>query len=138
MHQQLFPDLLQRSILVIDDSEDMLYLGRLILEQEGFEVFTASNGLRALEILSQIKTPQLVLLDVHMADMDGYQFLKRFEIENPDVFNQVSVVFYSAESLLVPSKAKGFIRKAGDMNLFLKSVRGYMDGCTHDTTQFLN
>lgn len=115
-----------RSILVVDDCLDMLTLGRYILENDGFEVFTASSGAEALEVLSHMNGPDLLLLDMQMPDMDGHQFLTRLEDEKPKVFNDVPIVFYSGENQILPSKAKGFIPKSGDINLFLKSVNSFI------------
>ena len=59
-------------VLVVDDSEDNLELARLLLESAGFEVRTAKNGRRALEMF-QAWQPRLILMDMRMPVMDGYQ-----------------------------------------------------------------
>lgn len=64
-------------ILMIDDDREMLTLGRLILEREGFEVISAHSGLEGLEILNrQDHHIDLILLDIMMLGMDGWQVLQ--------------------------------------------------------------
>jgi two-component system phosphate regulon response regulator PhoB len=68
-------------ILAVDDEEDIRELVRYNLEKEGFEVFTAESGERALELIRS-KRPDLVLLDLMLPGMDGFEvcrILKRNE-----------------------------------------------------------
>ncbi|BAY35658.1 response regulator receiver modulated translation initiation factor IF-2 (plasmid) [Nostoc carneum NIES-2107] len=68
------------SILVVDDSPDVIYLIKAILEEEGYQVSTAENGIYAL---SQIETnpPDLILLDLMMPGIDGYEVTRRVREE---------------------------------------------------------
>ena len=61
-------------ILAVDDCEPMLRLLRVNLSLDGFDVVTATNGISALELLEQCK-PELVLLDIMMPGLDGFQVL---------------------------------------------------------------
>jgi two-component system KDP operon response regulator KdpE len=63
-------------ILVVDDEKRMVRFIRLNLEQDGYQVVSAYNGTEALE---QVRTalPNLVLLDVMMPDIDGFEVLKK-------------------------------------------------------------
>lgn len=63
-------------ILVVDDSPDNVFLIRTILEEEGYTVLTAENGASALEKITQSGC-DLVLLDLMMPGMDGYEVTKR-------------------------------------------------------------
>lgn len=75
----------RRRILVVDDEERMARLIRLNLERDGFEVVEALNGREALEKLRDA-TPDLVLLDVMMPDLDGFEVLQMIrEISNVPV-----------------------------------------------------
>lgn len=75
----------RRRILVVDDEERMVRLIRLNLERDGFEVVEALNGREALEKLRDT-TPDLVLLDVMMPDLDGFEVLQMIrEISNVPV-----------------------------------------------------
>ncbi len=62
-------------ILMIDDDVEMVALGRLILEREGFQVLFAYGGQEGLDILER-EPVDLVLLDIMMLGMDGWQVLE--------------------------------------------------------------
>ncbi len=59
-------------ILIVDDDSNIVELIRLYLEKEGFETVTAANGRQALEKFSS-EVPALIVLDVMMPEMDGWQ-----------------------------------------------------------------
>lgn len=65
----------RRRILVVDDEERLVRFIRLNLEHDGFQVVDAFNGKQALQQLRD-RTPDLVLLDVMMPDLDGFEVLK--------------------------------------------------------------
>jgi diguanylate cyclase (GGDEF)-like protein len=67
---------LDTKILVVDDEPHIRRILQFLLEQEGFEVLQAENGLQALELLAQEK-PELILLDVMMPEMDGFTVLQQ-------------------------------------------------------------
>jgi two-component system alkaline phosphatase synthesis response regulator PhoP len=62
----------KQKILLVDDEPDILEMIGFNLEREGFEVFTAPNGRKALD-LARAHTPDLILLDVMMPEMDGME-----------------------------------------------------------------
>ncbi|NJL24776.1 MAG: response regulator [Calothrix sp. SM1_5_4] len=112
----------KRSILVVDDDLDSLDLQRTLLEIEGYEVFTAESGMEALELLSQIDEPNLILLDMQMGQMNGVEFLIALEKKRPEIIEKVPVIFLTGMDVVPLSKAAGFIRKPADKNDFLKAV----------------
>ncbi len=59
-------------ILIVDDDVETLRLVGLMLQREGYEIASASNGAQALS-MAQREMPDLIVLDVMMPDMDGYQ-----------------------------------------------------------------
>lgn len=117
-----------QTVLLIDDNLDTLELGRAVLEMDGFQVRTADRGTQALAMLTDHALPDLVLLDMQMADMDGPAFLKLLELKLPRVLANVPVVFYTGMDEVPQSKASGFIRKDGDIEQFLSSVHGFIKG----------
>ena len=84
----------QHSILMIDDDANARKLAKLLLEREGYEVVTASNGEEGL-ILAKVMQPDVILLDVMMPKMNGYQTLKRLR-EDQDI-EQIPVIMVSAK-----------------------------------------
>ena len=71
-------------ILMVDDDREMVTLGKLILEREGFEVIYAYSGAEGLEKLNQSDSNiDLVLLDIMMIGMDGWQVLEQLKHHLP-------------------------------------------------------
>jgi two-component system chemotaxis response regulator CheB len=71
-----------KSVLVVDDSALMRRAIKGILEEAGFEVHTARNGVDALEQLSRVR-PDVVTLDINMPEMDGLTCLAKIMAEHP-------------------------------------------------------
>ncbi|MFM7106687.1 MAG: response regulator transcription factor [Flavobacteriales bacterium] len=80
-------------ILLVDDEKDILELVGFNLEKEGFEVHTASDGRKALEIARKIQ-PDLVLLDVMMPEMDGMETCR--EMRDDPKLKNVMIAFLTA------------------------------------------
>ncbi len=68
-------DFNRRRILVVDDEERMVRFIRLNLEHDGFLVSEAFNGRQAIQRLRDV-SPDLILLDVMMPDLDGFDVLQ--------------------------------------------------------------
>ena len=81
------------TVLVVDDEEDILLLCRVNLEFEGYTVVTASSGAAGLERAREVH-PDLVLLDVMMPTMDGFDVARRMQ-QNPET-STIPVVFMTA------------------------------------------
>jgi DNA-binding response OmpR family regulator len=82
-------------VLIVDDEPNILLSLDLLMRKEGHEVFIARNGLEAFEILEQ-KVLDLVLLDIMMPDVDGYQICRY--IRSQGRFQDCKVLFLSAKS----------------------------------------
>ena len=94
----------QETILLVDDNPTNLEVLYKTLEHEGYRLLVAKDGASALEIISNTR-PSLVLLDVMMPDMDGFEVCKIVKDDPATV--DVAVVFLSALGD-VESKVKGF------------------------------
>lgn len=98
------PDEEKDTILVVDDQIENVHLLSRILLQEGYAVETATNGLDAVAI-AHASLPSLILLDVMMPGMDGYEVCRRLKDEEST--RDVPVIFISAMST-TPDKVKAF------------------------------
>ena len=67
---------MEKSILVVDDESELVELMKMGLEANGYQVITASDGKAGLETAVREK-PDLILLDLMMPEMDGYEVLRR-------------------------------------------------------------
>jgi DNA-binding response OmpR family regulator len=82
----------RRRILIVDDEPRIIHFIRLNLEHDGFEAYDAASGLQALDQLRD-QLPDLILLDVMMPDIDGFETLRLIrEISN------VPVIMLTAKS----------------------------------------
>ena len=122
--------LARKSVLLIDDNEDLLTLLRTVLEMDDYEVFTARGAREALKTLSEISKPDLIFLDVRMDDVSGPDFLLDLEEKMPAVVKEVPVVFLTGLDEVPKSKAVGFIRKPIDIDTFLKATQRFIESGT--------
>ena len=65
------------TILLVEDDADICGVITMILESDGYPVATASNGAEALELIHREGPPKMILLDMQMPEMDGWQFASR-------------------------------------------------------------
>ena len=82
---------MKTSLLVVDDDVRILRMMQRILELEGYRVLTASSGEAALDIFDE-KTPDLVLLDIMMPNMDGYTVCRRIR-----EFSQIPIIMVTGK-----------------------------------------
>lgn len=114
-----------RNVLVIDDESDTLELIKLILESGGFEVMVASSGIEALNIIETIR-PDLVLLDIMMPDMDGWEVFRK--IKEKDSSISIAILTAKAQNIdkllgLHVLKADDYITKPFSKEDLLNKVR---------------
>ncbi len=83
---------MDKKILIADDEEGIRDLFRFLLETQGFEVFTANDGVEAVEVVKK-NSLDIVFLDVHMPKMRGPEALKIIKEIKPE---QVVVIFSSS------------------------------------------
>ena len=69
-----------RTVMVVDDDNDIVELTRLVLERGGYRVCPAGSGKEALDLV-QRESPDLILLDINMPEMDGWQVLKVLKLD---------------------------------------------------------
>src|SRR5688572_4374337 len=97
-------------ILIVDDDVDTLRLVGIMLQRQGYQIIAASNGTQGLEKALEEK-PDLILLDVMMPDMDGYEVTRRLR-KNPDT-SSTPILMFTAKTQL-DDKVTGFEVGADD------------------------
>jgi len=98
------------TILIVDDEPDIVSLLGLHLKLNGYSIFQANNGMRGLEVATHEK-PDLIVLDVMMPEMDGFEVAKRLK-ENPET-TDVPIIFLTARTQ-TDDKIKGLMAGADD------------------------
>lgn len=86
---------MKKKILIVDDEPNIVMSLEYAFKKQGLEVFIARDGSEALEIVEQ-HVPDVVLLDVMMPNVDGYQTLK--SIKEIAVLKNTKVVFLTAKN----------------------------------------
>lgn len=85
-------------ILIIDDMSTHLLLLQTILEEEGYEVMALDNGKEAIEVIESDQDIRLILLDIMMPELDGYQILDKVKSKDKNVNIPVIVVSAKTDS----------------------------------------
>jgi len=116
---------INKKVLAIDDEPDTLELVQLILEDAGFEAVLASSGFEALDILETVK-PGLVLLDIMMPDMDGWEVFRK--IKEKDSSIPIAILTAKAQNIdkllgLHVLKADDYITKPFSKDELLNKIR---------------
>jgi CheY-like chemotaxis protein len=93
------------TVLVIDDELSIRVLVRMILEDDGYSVVEAETGEQGLEMI-ETAAPDLVLLDIRLPDMDGWEVLRRLGTRHPRV-RVVIMSAHSSEPTLERAKREG-------------------------------
>jgi CheY-like chemotaxis protein len=112
-----------RSILIVEDDIDQLDALSNVLELAGYSTRCAQNGKEALDVLRTPPSPAIILLDLNMPVMNGWQFLAQKRSDPALV--KVPVVAISGASTERPQGVAGFLRKPISPPAFLKVIRGY-------------
>src|SRR6185369_16815395 len=101
---------MSEKILIIDDDLDTLRLVGLMLQRQGYQISAATNGQQGLEKALD-EDPDLILLDVMMPEMDGYEVTRRLR-QNPSTL-QTPILMFTAKTQL-DDKVVGFEVGAND------------------------
>ena len=115
-------------ILVIEDNDDVREMMAVTLELEGHRVDTAINGRDALEKVRTGEKPSVILLDLMMPVMNGWEF--RRALQQDPVLRTVPVVVVSAAAgdIVKKTSADAFLPKPVDMDRLLDVVCKLCDG----------
>ena len=126
------------TILVVDDEKAMVELAYEILNEQGYKVHTANNGLQALDVLEKIEHPvDLVITDVIMPDMDGYQLVTHIKERYPRI--QIQMVSGFADdrytNMADETLFHNMLYKPYTANALLIRIRSLLDKNDLENTQ---
>lgn len=109
------------TILVVEDDNGIQEILKVALEMEGYKVYTADNGKEGLEMLPKLPTPCLILLDLMMPVMNGWEFVEAISKDMTLVAIPVVLVTAFTDRAKMPL-SKGIIKKPIDMDFLFKIV----------------
>jgi DNA-binding response OmpR family regulator len=121
-----------KTILVVDDKANMRTLVREYLSAEGFRVVTASDGRNALYTARQEK-PDLILLDIMMPEMDGYEFIRVYRKEKDTPIILLTARLEESDKVLgLELGADDYITKPFGMRELAARVRAVLRRAGHE------
>ena len=116
-------------ILIIEDNEQNRYLATFLLEKHGFAVIPASDGRLGIELAARI-IPSLILLDIQLPAMDGYQVARELR-SRPDL-NTIPIVAVTSYAMVgdrekaLAAGCNGYIEKPINPETFVSEITSYI------------
>jgi two-component system cell cycle response regulator DivK len=117
-------------ILYIEDNEQNLYLVTFLLRSKGHEVLQARDGKEGIEKAAR-HHPDLVLLDIQLPGMDGYEVARRLSA-HPDIAKSTPILALTSYAMpgdrekALGAGCSGYIVKPIDPETFVAEVEGYL------------
>jgi CheY-like chemotaxis protein len=110
-------------VLVVDDQKEIRELARLVLQDAGYTVRCVSNGAAALQALHDDESLSLILLDMHMPVMDGWEFARKYR-SIPDAHAPLVVMTaaHDARRYAAEVKADRYLAKPFELDDLLSTV----------------
>jgi len=116
--------------LVVDDDAGVQGLFNLVLKRDGFSVDCAPGGREAFEYLRR-GSYSVILLDLMMPDVNGFELLDRLERDSPSLLRRVIVMTGASQRAvegLDPKRVWGMVRKPFDINEMMTSAKKCASG----------
>ena len=114
------------SVLVVEDNDDIREAIGEILESEGYEIALAEDGERAIELLGKLPRPCLLLVDLIMPRMDGWELLQF--LSRDDRLATIPVVVMSAAANAPTAATHRTLKKPVDLEILMQIVHGHCCG----------
>ena len=122
---------MRKKILVIEDNEQNLYLVTYLLEKNGYEVIQAHSGREGIELAGKTM-PELILLDIQLPDIDGYEVAREMK-RDPSLTHipKVAVTSYAMpgdRERVLSVGCTGYIKKPIDPDTFVTEIEQHLAG----------
>jgi len=114
----------KRTVLIVDDDEDLLIIIQHALSTEGFDPICSPNGVNISSIVDR-KHPDIVLLDIHMNGVDGTNICRQLK-QNPQTSSMPVIMFSGNENIKNVSAecgADGYLTKPFNSDQFREEFR---------------
>lgn len=116
-------------VLLIEDNEQNRYLATFLLERNGFEVISAQDGVRGIELAREID-PDVILLDIQLPGMNGYQVaaaLRRLpQLDARAIVAVTSYAMVGDREKAIDAGCNGYIEKPIDPDNFVAQVMHFV------------
>ena len=117
-----------KTILVVDDDKNLRRLYKAELEAEGYRIQLAENGRQAIDAVAE-ETPDLVIMDIRMPDIDGLEAMVRVLREHKSVPIILNTAYSCYQDNFLAWAAEGYIIKSADLQPLKNKIREVL-GCT--------
>jgi two-component system, cell cycle response regulator DivK len=120
---------MSRTILLIEDNEQNLYLTTFLLEKSGFKVVSARNGPEGVTLADLVR-PDLIILDIQLPQMDGYtvarEMRKNRALEAVPIVAVTSYAMAGDRELTLEAGCSGYIEKPIDPDTFISEIKKHL------------
>jgi len=119
-----------KKVLVVDDDMRNVFALSRVLEEKGMDVLKAENGRRALELLAEDPELELVLMDIMMPVLDGYETMK--QIRAQPKFSKLPIIALTAKAMkqdrerCIAAGASDYLPKPVDINRLFSMIRVWL------------
>ncbi len=122
-----------KKIMIIDDEKDVLFLLKVLIEKEGYEVIEATNGSEAYKKLTDSLNPvrpDVIILDIMMPEMDGYTF--QTKLQQIDELKNIPIIILTAKGQIkdlfqMASNVYSFLEKPFEPKNLINVIKGAID-----------
>ena len=113
-------------VLVVDDDVDIVYVVKILLTAQGFEVITRNSGQYFLKTVKEIQ-PHIILLDVQLGDSDGRHLCRELKIS--EAHKHIKVILFTANPAYAQDLHEylcdGFIEKPFEIHHLVATIRAF-------------
>jgi two-component system cell cycle response regulator DivK len=122
-------------ILYVEDNPENRLLIRRILQAEGYQVIEAPSAIDALDIVQKV-TPDLILMDINLPEMDGYTLTARMRtlphLSHAPIIALTANVMRGDRERTLEAGCDGYIQKPVDVDLLPVLIQGFLSEVRHD------
>lgn len=118
-----------KTVLVIEDNEQNMYLMNFILEKNGFRVVKAMDGHEGI-MIARNETPDLILLDIQLPRMDGYEVARTLRqsegLKSVPIIAVTSYAMVGDKEKAISAGCTGYIEKPINPGTFIDEIKKFM------------
>jgi two-component system cell cycle response regulator DivK len=129
IHKSQGEEVMNNTLLIIEDNEQNFYMMRFLLEKNGFSIIGAGNGKEGIEMALRHK-PMAILLDIQLPEMDGHsvaeELKKHDELAKTPIIAVTSYAMVGDRERILSAGATGYIEKPINPETFVEEIRKYL------------
>lgn len=121
---------MKTTILIIEDNKQNMYMLSYLLDKSNYKVLEAFNGIDGIK-LAQKNNPEIILIDIQLPDMDGYEICKN--LRNNELSKDVIIIAVTSYAMggdrekAIEAGANGYIEKPINPETFVEEMEGIIN-----------